>query len=168
MPTAQISVKFVNQPAQGRKDGSVKLANGEYWNVPLGLLGQFAPNTNYSVEFTEKAGTGQYAGRTFRTINRIISAEAPKAASSGGSKYGQTDDATAERIFICGAVNAAIQAGQINVTDGPGTLEIVRKLREVWKRSFGAKPAETQAAPPPPPEKTAAQRREDMDDEIPW
>lgn len=166
MPTAQIKVSFVNQPTGARKSGSVKIDDGSFFNVPVALLGQFQPNGNYTVEYTEKDGTGQWAGRKFRDITRIAAAQAPTPPTGG--KYGQTDDTTAERIFVCGALNSAIQAGQINVGDGPAMVQFVTTLRGVWKRTFGSSAKPVAPSAPPPAQSTTPPPRDDMDDEIPF
>jgi hypothetical protein len=46
-------------------------------------------------------------------------------------------DATAERIFVCGALNAAISGGHVELSDA--TLSnVVNVLRSVWSHTLGA------------------------------
>lgn len=138
MPTATITPAYVNQPAPGKKEGSIKLKDGSFYGVPPAMLSQLQPNNTYEVEFTER----EWNGKIFRSI------KSAKLVSAG--QYGQTDNKTAERIFVCGALNAAIHGGHVQVT--PETLtQAVNDLRQVWASTFGNK-----------------QKADDLNDEIPY
>lgn len=168
MPTATIKVLFVNQPSGGRKSGSVKVEDGRYLNVPPAMLGQFQPNTIYNVEYTEKEGTGQWVGKKFYDIVRIVAPVANGAtpgatAPAATSSFRPTDPATSENIFVCGAINSAIRAGQLNILNADDMAAALHLLRAEWKRSFG--PAITSRPPPSP----RPQARDDMGEEqIPY
>ena len=143
--TTTVVPSFVNPPKAGKREGSIKVADGSYYGVPPALLSNFQAGNSYTVEYTEKQGTGQWAGKVFRSITRIAATEQAKPEqaaaqqSGGGTRYGATDDKTAERIFCCGALNAAIQSGNV-VLGKPELITLVNDLRAVWANTFGGKP----------------------------
>jgi len=151
MSTATIKVAYVNQPKPTKKFGSVKDDGGTYYSVTPAMLGQFSPGGTYTVEYrTSDAG--------YHTITSITQAQAPAAsAASGGGKYGSTDDATSERIFVCGALNAFISAGRIEPT-AQNVTAAVNALRSSWSNTFGGKAVVPQKK----------QTEEELNDEIPW
>jgi len=148
MPSATINVQYVNPPKPGKKEGSVKTVNGEYYGVKPAMLSQFAPGGTYTVEYD----TRMWNNKEFKTVTTITSAQAPAPGSGGGGQYGAKDDTTAERIFVQGILQAFITAGKIEPT-GLAVTGAVKTLRAVWAETLG-KP------------KTATQ--EAMNDEIPF
>ncbi len=147
MPSATISVQYVNQPKAGKKEGNVKTTNGEYYGVKPAMLAQFSPGGTYTVEYDSR----MWNSKEFKSITTITAAQAP-AAGTGGGNYGPKDDTTAERIFVQGILQAFITAGKIEPT-GVAVTGAVKTLRAVWADTLG-KP------------KTATQ--ETMNDEIPF
>lgn len=144
MKTANINVKYVNQPGEGKKRGTLKTADGELYGVMVGMLGQFTPNNTYDVTYSERP----YNGQIYKTI------ETAKQTSSGGSSTGRTRDATssvdAERMFVCSLLNAYIQAGKIDLRSD-SVISATRFLRDAWRATFGS-----------------VQQSEDLNDEIPY
>lgn len=57
--------------------------------------------------------------------------------SNGNSYYRPTSPVDAERMFCCGALNAAIQGGQIQL-DGAQITAFVNAMRQVWAATLGA------------------------------
>lgn len=138
MPVATIVPKYVNPPAVGKKEGSLKLADGSFYGIPPAMLSQFQVDGTYSVEYKERT----WQGKTFRSISAINSSAAPSSPPSTG-KYGQTDDATAERIFCCGALNAFITAGKIEPS-AANVVQAVKALRVAWAETLGKKPTRSE------------------------
>lgn len=155
MTAATINVKYVNQPGPGKKNGTIKTPEGVMYLVPPHMLKQFTPGGRYDIQYSEHP----FNGKNYMTVTHIVPVGNAPAPSGGGGSYGRTDDATAERIFVCGALNAAIQAGQVTVND---VAPAVRNLRAAWAVTFGGKVTPTQAA------STQTPPRGDMDDEIPF
>ena len=169
--TVVIVPKFVNPPKGNQTSGSIKTADGAYYNVPPAMLNQFQPNNSYTVEYTEKAGTGQWAGKTFRSITKIASTEAapPQANTGGGGGYGAHDAATKENIFVCGAINNAIRGDQLSINDRDALKLALENLHWAWGMTYGRKAAAAQAKPvetaKTEPKPTLA---EDLEDEVPF
>ena len=139
MPVATIVPKYINQPKPGKKEGSIRLADDSFYGVPPALIPQFQMGGTYEVEYTER----DWQGKTFRSIKSVKQVGAPQANSGGMAPakggYGSTDMATAERILVCGALNAAIRAGQINVMNTADVHKAIDGLRATWRQTFGNK-----------------------------
>lgn len=148
MGQATVEVKYVNPPKQGKVNGSIKDATGQMYGVPPHLLPTFQQGATYNIDYSER----NFNGAQYRTVTTAVLTAPPQA--SGGSyagKYGKTDDATAERIFVCGALNAAIQGGHVEISSAV-IGNVVNMLRLVWSETFGAGP----------------KKNADMNDDIPF
>lgn len=148
--TAVINVAYVNLPKAGKKNGSVKTADGAYYGVPPNMLALFQPNNSYEVAYE----TSEWQGKTYRNVSAVKPAGSTPPVMhhpAAGRNAGPQDMATAERIFVCGALNAAIRAGQVNVGDVESTTHAVQAIREAWRMTLGN-----------------PQQRDDMDDSIPF
>lgn len=67
-------------------------------------------------------------------LRAVPASPAPPPAAVGA--YGNVSADTAERIFVCGALNAALQSGQVQPTrQSVGVF--VNVLRGVWRDSLG-------------------------------
>lgn len=129
MGQANIAIAYVNPPKAGKKNGSVKTKTGEMFGVPPEKLDQFQQGGEYAVEYSER----QFNGQTYRTIIAATLMQPPvQSRSNDTGKYGNKDDATAERIFVCGALNAHVSSGQAEMS-AAYIGNIVNILREVWR-----------------------------------
>lgn len=150
MPSTIIQVQSVTQPAPGRKRGRIQAANGQLFQADPSFLNSVVGGANYTVEYEDQS----FNGATFRVVKNISPTTFPapvgSPSSSGGAanptshpapagRYGGTDMATAERIFVCGALNAMLS--NTNITPANMTqLEIthlVTNLRGAWGATFG-------------------------------
>lgn len=131
MARATIQVKYVNQPREGMKNGSVKTAEGVLYGVPPPLLPQFQPGGTYNVEYN----TSQFQGRTYSTISAASAMVQSGAPLQSGSKF-HANDETAERIFVCGIINAAVGNGSLSVNRAE-LVAAVSACREAWQAAFG-------------------------------
>ncbi len=132
--TERIQVKYVNPPKPGKTNGSIKTPDDQMYGVKPDMLGLFQPNGTYDVEFSER----QFNGQTYKTVTSVKKVQdAPPAQPAGNSKYGTTDDKTAERIFVCGALNAMIAGGHVEVSQ-VYISNVVNVLRASWAETFGA------------------------------
>jgi len=165
--TAIVKVAFVNDAKDGRKMGNIKTVEGVYYSVPVNMLGLFARGGTYEVVYEDNV----YQGRTYHHIKTIKQqggesspAENKTTNGTGGHKYGATDNATAERIYVCGALNSFIAAGKID--PNANSVRIATDaLRTAWRQTFGAPQGSnitTTEAPPP------AKAGDDLNDDIPW
>lgn len=171
MESVVITVQAVTQPQPGKKRGRIQATNGQLFQADPSFLGQVALGRNYDVSFE----TQNFNGTNFRVVKGIVATAAPAttapsyaSASTGGGvgipsggRYGSTDLSTAERIFVCGALNAML--GNPNVTpvnmSQTEIMHLVTNLRGAWASTFG-KPA---GAPSPAPTPVGGI----IDDEIP-
>jgi len=156
---ATITPKYVNEPRGNSRFWSVKDANGGLWSctpeVANYIKDMQAQGAAVVVTYEEKAGTGQYAGRTFKNIKSATASAQPaqKSESSGKSEFGRSED-----IFVCGVVNSAI-AHQSFPVDARSLANLVANARAAWKQGSGMPTVASTAA---------AMRNPDPDDPIPF
>lgn len=135
MATTTINVKFVNPAAAGKKNASIKTDDDQFFLVPPEMLGQFQQGGKYKVGYKSNV----FKGVTYKYIETVEAAEASPIAKFQGGKYGATDMATAERIFVCGAMNAMLhnQNTLPFTLTGDNLIERVNILRDVWRQTLG-------------------------------
>lgn len=159
MNTATITIEW--KKGEFNKGGYSSVRSGDvFYSAQRNLYNTLDMGKKYEVSYE----TNEKGYHTIKSAKLI--GEAQAQSSVGTTKYGATDDKTAERIFCCGALNAFIAAGKIEPS-----AESVRKatdaLRVAWRQTFGspapatAKTTSTTAAPHAPV-------RDDIDDEIPF
>ena len=134
MPTATITVKWVNQPKPGKKKGSIKTADDQIFGVWADKLGNFQQNGIYDIEYD----TEDWNGQTYKTIkSAALKGQASRPMGRGPMAPRETSMKDAERMFVCSLINAAIQAGKVEFT-GASLETAVNGLRRVWANTFGA------------------------------
>ena len=148
MTTANIEIAYVNPPKAGKKQGSIKTATGEYYNVWPDKLHLFKVGPCV-VEYQERL----FDGKTFKTAVGVVNGglDFPPSDSVGAKKYDTSvshavvhavapphDYAKNKHIFVCGGLNAAIKAGQVRADDTAGVTIIVENLLEVYGKTLGA------------------------------
>lgn len=131
MPT-RITVSFVNPPKPGKTNGSIKTRDDQLYGVKPDMLSLFQPKGVYDIEFTSR----MFNDKPYNTVTSVKHAQDAAPAAAGG-KYGATDTATAERIFVCGALNAAISGGHTDLNTEHLT-NLVNIFRLVWDDTLGA------------------------------
>lgn len=158
MPTTTITVKYVNQPRPGKKQGSVKDDNGTIYGVYPDKLSLFQPNATYEIEYKDS----EWQGKTYHNIVSVKPAGglSPAPQSNGGGNYRPTSPVDAERMYVCSLVNAGIQAGRIDFSEG-AIEAATNAARNAWRNTFGAVTPLNTPAPP-------VRGRSDMDDDIPF
>jgi hypothetical protein len=138
MATTVINVKYVNPAAAGKKNASIKTDDDQFFLVPPEMLGQFQQGGRYKIEYKANA----FKGVTYKYVEKIepdVAAGPSPIAKHQAGKYGSTDMATAERIFVCGAYNALM--GNPNID--PRGISVderiaeVNKNRDVWRQTLG-------------------------------
>ena len=143
MPTANIQVAYVNQPAPGKKTGSIKTTEGQFFNVYPKDLGLFQANQSYEIEFSSR----DWNGKTYYDFVKMAANGAappqPRPGGGGGgasltTPYRLTHPTDAERMFVCGALNAAIQGAQIDLTSPSSIGQAVVTLRAAWSATLGS------------------------------
>ena len=138
MPSAVVKVTYVNQAQAGKVNGSIKVEDGTYYGVKPAMLGLFQPGNTYEIQYE----SSDFKGKTYHKVISVKPvASAPQISSGGPSKGYQTDDKTAERIFVCGAINAAISSNQLAVQTTE-VVQAVNSLRAAWELTLGKKQTE--------------------------
>lgn len=95
-------------PNQPGWSGRFKAADGNYYGCKEEMAASIPIGQPVEVEITIK----EKDGKTYRDIKRVVSTTpAPAAAKpqTNGARHGSTDDATAERIFVCGILNSYLR-----------------------------------------------------------
>lgn len=160
MNTATVTVAYVNQPAEGKKQGNIKTDGGDYYGVAPAMLGQFQPKGKYEITYESR----DYNGKTYHTVKTVKALGGPAPSSNTGSG-GNRDEATSENIFVCGIMNAlaANHIGPADITPENIAL-LTNNLRMGWRRGLvpAGKTATSGMAPKP------AQPDDDMNDSIPF
>lgn len=149
MAQASIKVRYVNEPKPGKTNGSIKGINDDIYGVPPHMLANFQAGATYTIDYSER----RFNGQTYKTVTTAVMSAPPSQEGSGGGKYGNQSDVTAERIFVCGALNAAISGGHVELSDA-AISNVVNILRDVWANTLGA-PA-------------TPKNNDDMNDSIPF
>lgn len=174
---ATIVATKIFPPKPGKKRSTIVDERETLWGAMPSIASKMQVGGTYDVEYKED----HFAGKTYLVIEGVWpvagASPAPQPApaaeplpvapsASYTTKYGNQDMATAERIFVCGALNAILS----NQNVAPGTLGTddivgyVFSLRESWKLTFGrpVTPVVTRARV-----ESGRNPNDDMDDEIP-
>lgn len=125
-------------PKQPGWSGSFKAADGNYYGCKEELVSQIPIGQPVEVEVTTK----EKDGKTYRDIKKVVSAAAPKpsAPATNGTRYAATDDTTAERIYVCGILNAWVAHVAPSRDIKPSDLvNVTEAAREAWRQTFGKK-----------------------------
>lgn len=150
MNTAVISVVEVQPPQPGKKRGKVKDTSGALYQAGYPLLSSFQPGGTYSITYKDDS----FNGFSFRVIEGMQPATgaAPTPApapmvSTGGTTHNVVPPAahqpTArdEHIFVCGALNAALNNPNMNpaAMTAQQVTSLVRMFRTSYAHTFGGK-----------------------------
>lgn len=151
MASTVVNVKYVNPAQPGKKNATIKTDDDQLYLVPPEMIDQFSAGAAYKIDYR----TSTFRGVTYKYVEKIekaVSSPSGVARHQAG-KYGTVDMETAERIFVCGAMNALV--GNQNLDPRGLTADDlvaeVKKLRAVWGATFGN-----------------PQKDEEMGDEIPF
>ena len=143
----EITCQYVNFPKPGKRLGSIKTSEGEFFGVEPSLLRIFQQGEVCVVEYTESPKTG---GGVWKNIKRKISST-PTALQKPPIQYprARTNPVDQEQMFVVGLLKEM-------VTWDHTAIEIVEKtndLRKVWRNTFGG---------------SETNRDDEMRDEIPY
>lgn len=140
-----ITVQKIYPPKKEGWSHSIKATDGNYYGVKESVVRSISEGQTIEADVVVK----EKDGKTYRDIVKLAGGDAIALASptrspalqSSAPRYGSTDDATAERIFTCGIVNAVAP----HVYDKHGTLTsehltaLVMVARVAWAETFGKK-----------------------------
>lgn len=143
MPTTRMTIKYVNEPKEGKSRGSIKATDDTFLGCPQALLKLFEKGKTYDVTYSESGEWKTVTGAT------EVETERPRLAASNPSPTSQTKYETcakdAERMYVCSLVNAFIQAGKIEPT-AEHVTKATNAMRVAWQRTFGGQDGTFQAS----------------------
>lgn len=142
----QIEITNIYPPKKPGWSASIKGKDGNYYGVKENIANTLAAGQ----VITADVATKEKDGKTYRDIIKIHDAgpsgsPAPSAQPApmtpSAPRYGNTDESTAERIFVCGFVNAVSpkiyeKLGNVNSEQ---LTALVQVARVTWAETFGKK-----------------------------
>lgn len=105
---ATVTVKFVNQPKDGKKKGSIKTMDGQTYGVWADKLNQFQQGKTYELEYESE----EWQGKTYLNAKKWKEV-AGQTNATAASNVGSNDRA----MFITGVVGRAMGSGQFPATE---------------------------------------------------
>jgi hypothetical protein len=143
--TTDITVQYINDPKPGKKWGSIKSVEGDYYFAPPVMLKQYRLGEVCKIEFELGGGDGTL--RSLRKKISSITATAPLASSYqpslGAAKPYYSEEQKAEDIFATSMAQKAIEFCKVPVDDQAALTHVLRTARVSWKNSkvaIGQKP----------------------------
>lgn len=130
MPTATINVQYVNQPKPGKKQGSVKTVDGQFYGVDPTQLGQFAPGGTYNIEYDTHTFQGKEY-KTFRRMDGVLPLQPPVQHS------GRPAQTQSVEMFTMGIIGRALQ-GSGTIPDRETLTTWVKTCRWSWIDGFAS------------------------------
>lgn len=149
----EITCQQVNYPKAGKRLGSIKSSEGEFYGVEPSLLRIFEKGEVCLVEYTEtpkKDGNG-----VWKNIRRKISstptvlANARTSPVQRGEMRPRTHPVDSEQMFV----GQLLKQSYKPETTALELVEEINKLRKVWRNTFGG---------------SETNRDDEMQDEIPY
>ena len=129
---ATVYVEAVNQPAPGKKMGSVKTKElGTVWAWPNQLDHMQAGNA-YRIKYKVNDNFKSIAEVMGAVVEKAKPVEAPEQSNAV-----PVVDPLPERIFVCGVVNSAVSSGKDPTV--ANLIGIVNAARQAWAETFGKK-----------------------------
>lgn len=127
MMSMNVKVAYVNPVKPGKKNGSIKTEDNQIFGVPPHFLGQFRVGGSYQIEYD----THTWQGQDYKTVGKVVQLAAPESNTVRGNPR-PIDDRTAERIFVCGLLNAAAGNGQLQIGDLGALQSAIAIARAAW------------------------------------
>lgn len=175
MPEAVIVAQYVNQPQAGKKQGSIKTPEGQYYGVPPAMLGMFKPNGTYKVFYESR----DYQGKTYHTV-KTVSEVMPPPAPEVPLQQRMTQVAQTERsleIWCNSMLQRAAELGKVDLMDEDACCWFGEIQKRVYRRLFLGESAEPMTprayGPAPKPDYATGpalgmEHADDMSDSIPF
>ena len=151
MQTATVEVKYVNPPKSGKQYGSIKDADNNIWPVKKDRIGDFEPNNQYELAYTEadngfKNIIGVKLVQPEPLLPRGEFAKIEPQGRNGATLMARpvqqvhqepqsTKASQSEHIFTCGGLYRDIEMGRVST----GEDELVERAvlwRNVYRRVF--------------------------------
>lgn len=138
----EIQIAKIYPPKQAGWSARIKDNLGQYF----GVRAEIAETLREGQVINADIRTKEKDGATYRDIIKIhdggaSQAKATTAPASSNGRYGAHDDATAERIFVCGVVNAVAPKiyEKLGTIDSEKLAALVQVARVTWASTLGNK-----------------------------
>jgi hypothetical protein len=118
---ATIRIKYVNQPREGKKMGSIKGDDGTIIGVYPDKLSLFQQGQTYTVEYDEGEGG-------FKRLKRIIPGAPNTAPNTNGAPAGDKEAG----MFVMAVLGKCFE-GTAQLPDRAALTDMVRSLKKAWK-----------------------------------
>ena len=143
--TAEITVAYINDPKPGKKWGTIKATDGNYYWGPPSMLSRYKPGETCKVEFELGGNDG-----TLRTLRHKIDVPQALARPSAPPPRARTNPTDSEQIFVMCMVKERpiFKDADATATD---LIAEINMLRDVYRNTFGGN----------------AQQDDQMNDQIP-
>lgn len=125
MQTATIDVSFVNPPKPGKKMGSVKTRDDDFYLVFPEDLAKFSPGQTYQVNYE----TNNFNGTDFKTI-KFPKTRQPSRVPAKANGHTQSVE-----MFVMGTIGRCLQ-GAGTFPEAAQLTEWVRDARKAWEDGF--------------------------------
>jgi hypothetical protein len=135
--TATIEVAYVNGPKPGKKTGSVKTTDDQYYGVWPNDLGRFQPGNTYKVQYEER----EFQGQVYKTIK--FPKDTPKPAAQNGQSFGVTTSGASTKaveMFVMGVIGRYLQGCGASFPGTDELTDMVRSARTAFERGMSTQP----------------------------
>lgn len=152
MPQSEITVQFVNYPKEGKRNGSIKSSEGDYYWGSETTLKQFQKGEVCTIEWnTDDSGKWKRIVKKISSVPPVLAAG--KSTSVGRGEWRpMAHPVDQEQMFVGNLLRERplLKQPAIEVTD---LIEEINLLRDAYRNTFGG---------------SQKQRDPEMDDEIPY
>ena len=118
--TAEITVQYVNYPKEGKKYGSIKSSEGDYFSAMPPMLRMFTTGEVCTIEF--KTTPEGYKN----LVKKIGTTKAPPLSPPPRQRTNPIDT---ENMFVTALLKSFIEAGKIELS----TTDIVAAIQDIKK-----------------------------------
>lgn len=132
--TAEITVQYVNDPKPGKKWGSIKTTDGQYYSGPPAVLKLFQPGETCKIDFTLGGNDG-----TLKAVKRKHEVPPALQRPVAPAPRARTNPSDSEQIFVT-AIVKHIATADMGRDEGKA---LVNLWRSVYADTFGS-PAKQQ------------------------
>lgn len=138
----EIQIAKIYPPKQAGWSARIKDNLGQYF----GVRAEIAETLREGQVINADIRTKEKDGATYRDIIKIHDggaspAKSTTAPATSNGRYGAHDDATAERIFVCGVVNSVAPKiyEKLGTIDSEKLSALVQVARVTWTATLGRK-----------------------------
>lgn len=137
---ATITIKYINDPKPGAKNSSIKDDKDDFYLIDPAMAQGLQQGVSYNVSYRPNT----WRGTVYKMVEKIEPASnfVPHPAAGPAparGKYGVDDKVVAERIYVCGILNAAMSNPNVNpesITTA-WLANMTSMARDAWMQTFG-------------------------------